>query len=267
MSRDFLTRAREQGYEVPAQAMVQALDNLQNALGYDIDIKDRGNEIAYALYVLARNKKASISDLRYYSDTKLEEFSSPMAVAQLAAALALYGDAQRAQATFGARSTLGRPTRTTTITDPTMARPCATVPPCWRSPPKAGRCPRRAGDGRLRHGSAPQATIPPPRTRPGCCWRRAPSRTAIPASRSTVDGAPHTGNFATRVERQTSSTTRSTIVNRGEAPVEAVVTTVAAPAEPLPAGGDGFTIERTYYTLDGSRPMSARPSRTSASSW
>ena len=34
-------------------------------------------------------------------------------------------------------------------------------------------------------------------------------------------------------------------------PVSAVVTTVAAPAVPLPAGGDGFTIERTYYTLDG----------------
>ena len=33
--------------------------------------------------------------------------------------------------------------------------------------------------------------------------------------------------------------------------MQAVVTTVAAPAQPLPAGGDGFTIERTYYTLDG----------------
>ena len=26
---------------------------------------------------------------------------------------------------------------------------------------------------------------------------------------------------------------------------------MAAPVEPLPAGGDGFTIERTYYKLDG----------------
>ena len=34
-------------------------------------------------------------------------------------------------------------------------------------------------------------------------------------------------------------------------PLQAVVTTVAAPAQPLPAGGDGFTIERTYYKLDG----------------
>ena len=29
------------------------------------------------------------------------------------------------------------------------------------------------------------------------------------------------------------------------------MTTVAAPAQPLPAGGNGFSIERTYYKLDG----------------
>ena len=63
-------------------------------------MQDRGSEIAYALYVLARNKKASIGDLRYYADTQLEAFSSPMAVAQLAASLALYGDTQRSEATF-----------------------------------------------------------------------------------------------------------------------------------------------------------------------
>ncbi|MGH7003714.1 MAG: alpha-2-macroglobulin family protein, partial [Alphaproteobacteria bacterium] len=67
---DFLTRAREQKYEVPEQSLVQALENLQNSLSYDVNIKDQGNEIAYALYVLARNRKAAISDLRYYSDTK-----------------------------------------------------------------------------------------------------------------------------------------------------------------------------------------------------
>ena len=54
---DFLTRAREQNYDVPAQAMLQALNNLQNSLSYDIDLEDRGTEIAYALYVLARNKQ------------------------------------------------------------------------------------------------------------------------------------------------------------------------------------------------------------------
>ena len=42
-----------------------------------------------------------------------------------------------------------------------------------------------------------------------------------------------------------------TIANTGTTPLQAVVTTVASPVQPLPAGGDGFTIERTYYKLDG----------------
>ncbi len=107
---DFLTRAREQNYDVPALAMSQALNNLQNSLAYDQDVQDRGSEIAYALYVLARNKKASVGDLRYYADTQLEAFTSPMAVAQLAASLALYGDAQRSEATFQAALQLAKST-------------------------------------------------------------------------------------------------------------------------------------------------------------
>ena len=41
------------------------------------------------------------------------------------------------------------------------------------------------------------------------------------------------------------------IRNEGTDMVSAVVTTVAAPAQPLSAGGEGFSIERSYYTLDG----------------
>src|SRR5690606_32562245 len=105
---DFLTRAREKGHEVPERAMEQAIANLQNSLAYDLDLQDRGSEIAYALYVLARNKKASVGDLRYYSDTQIEAFSSPLAVAQLAASLALYGDAPRSEATFTAALQLAK---------------------------------------------------------------------------------------------------------------------------------------------------------------
>ncbi len=86
---DFLTRAREMKFDVPDQAMVQALENLQNQLSANTSVKDHGSEIAYGLYVLARNKRASISDLRYYADTLLGEFKTPLAKAQIAAALSL----------------------------------------------------------------------------------------------------------------------------------------------------------------------------------
>jgi uncharacterized protein YfaS (alpha-2-macroglobulin family) len=41
------------------------------------------------------------------------------------------------------------------------------------------------------------------------------------------------------------------IVNRANHPVQAVITTTGVPAAPEPAGGDGFAIERAYYSLDG----------------
>ncbi|MET0576165.1 MAG: alpha-2-macroglobulin family protein [Mesorhizobium sp.] len=249
---DFLTRAREQGYNVPQQAMLQALDNLQNALGYDIDLTDRGNEIAYALYVLARNKKASVGDMRYYADTQIEAFSSPMAVAQLAASLALYGDNQRAEATFGVALQLAR---------------SSTEYDYYRSD----------YGSQLRDGAAMLSLAaevkPMPSTVPAMvqlvsavrkkatytstqdeAWMLLAAR-AIQAGSAAialqVNGATHTGNYATRVSGQELLDNPITIVNPGANPVDAVVTTVAAPTQPLPAGGDGFTIERTYYLLDG----------------
>src|SRR5690606_1750022 len=78
----------------------QALENLQNTLSYTNNVRDQGNEIAYSLYVLARNRKAAISDLRYYADTMLGEFPTPLAKAHIAASLALYGDAQRSRTIF-----------------------------------------------------------------------------------------------------------------------------------------------------------------------
>src|SRR5207249_11270188 len=47
--------------------------------------KNGGRTLAYALYVLARNGAAPIGDLRYFADTKLDDFATPIAKAQLAA--------------------------------------------------------------------------------------------------------------------------------------------------------------------------------------
>ena len=111
---DFLTRARQKGYAVPAEAFDLALDNLKNKLAYAGDFTSGGEDIAYALYVLAANGRAAIGDLRYYAETKLDAFATPLAKAQIGAALALYGDKPRADAVF--RAALGdacdaRPTR------------------------------------------------------------------------------------------------------------------------------------------------------------
>ena len=250
---DFLTRAREKGYDVPSQAMMQALSNLQNALAYDIDLQDRGSEIAYALYVLARNKKASVGDLRYYSDTQIEAFSSPLAVAQLAASLALYGDAQRSEATFTAALQLAK---TTTEYD-------------WN---------RSDYGSKLRDGAAMLALAAESRPTPAVvpelikivsaeraatrwtstqddAWMLLAAR-ALQAGNASlslnVNGQPYTGAFSKTVTGEELLAEPIVIANTGAEPIQAVVTTVAAPLQPLPAGGDGFSIARTYYRLDGS---------------
>ena len=74
---DFLTRARERGYEVPPAILDAALDNLKNTAGYT----EPGPADAYALYVLARNGRASIGDLRYLADERLADLDTPLAKA------------------------------------------------------------------------------------------------------------------------------------------------------------------------------------------
>lgn len=249
---EFLTRAREAGYAVPAQGFAAALDNLQNQITYSTDVEEQGSVIAYALYVLARNSKASIGDLRYYADARLDAFSSPMARAQLAAALALYGDNGRAEKAFASALSAAQASA-----DDSRARfdygsalrdgaailaLAAEVRPAPAVMPALARFVTQVRQEKDSLSTQEQV------------WLVLAAR-AVAASSETIrldiDGAPHEGAFATRIEGAALAQSPLVIANRGSAPVDAVITTVAAPAEPLPAGGDGFALTRTYYTLDG----------------
>src|SRR5262249_35217712 len=100
---DFLTRARERNFAIPDLAFRQALDRLRNVVSIAGDpSKDGGRNVAYALYVLARNGVAPIGDLRYLADTKLSDVTTPIAKAQIAAALGLLGDRARAERVYAA---------------------------------------------------------------------------------------------------------------------------------------------------------------------
>ena len=71
---DFLTRARERGFDIPAAAYTLAVDRLRNYVATAPEPnKNGGRELAYALYVLARNGAVPIGDLRYIADVKLSE--------------------------------------------------------------------------------------------------------------------------------------------------------------------------------------------------
>ncbi|MBN8921117.1 MAG: alpha-2-macroglobulin family protein, partial [Rhizobiales bacterium] len=100
---DFLTRARERGFPVPDAAFKQALERLRNFVGNaEEPSKTGGSDLAYALYVLARNGVAPIGDLRYIADTKLGDVRTTIAKAQIAAALGMLGDRARAERVYDA---------------------------------------------------------------------------------------------------------------------------------------------------------------------
>jgi alpha-2-macroglobulin len=249
---DFLTRAREQKYDVPEQSLVQALDNLQNSLSYDVNVKDQGNEIAYALYVLARNRKAAISDLRYYADTMLSQFPTPLAKAHIAAALSLYGDGQRSQSIF-----TGIVEQTSLLNNVSLVRSdygsslrdgAAVLALAAESRPVPAIIPQ------LSKIVADQWESKSYTSTQEQTWMLLASRAIQDGDndlRLDINGAAHTGGYTSQITGDDLIASPVTITNTSSAPVSAVVTTVAAPSQPLPAGGDGFNIERTYYTLDG----------------
>ncbi|AUM74148.1 alpha-2-macroglobulin family protein [Paracoccus jeotgali] len=101
---DFLSRVRQAGHDVPDANFRRALTNLQNNLNASADPQyadaDEAAAIAYAAYVLARERAAVVSDLRYYADVGADSFATPMAAGQLGAALASVGDQPRADRMF-----------------------------------------------------------------------------------------------------------------------------------------------------------------------
>ena len=99
---DFLTRAKEKGFAVREVNYELAIDRLKNAVNNTRDFKTGGETLAYSLYVLARSGRGVLGDLRYYADTKIDAFSTPIAKAQLAAGLAMLGDKERSALTFNA---------------------------------------------------------------------------------------------------------------------------------------------------------------------
>jgi uncharacterized protein YfaS (alpha-2-macroglobulin family) len=249
---DFLTRAREQKFDVPEPALVSALDNLENQLGYDSNVAVRGNEMAYALYVLARNRRAAISDLRYYGDTMLSQFPTELARAHIAASLALYGDRERSERIFAgvanmsgmlvnvslARSDYGSALRDNAA----ILALAAESRPQSQAVPDLSRLVARDWEGKTWLSTQEQA------------WMVLAARAVKDGDQDIkieVNDQPMSGGYRTRVTGDELLENPIKVVNAAAEPVTAVITSVASPKSPLTAGGDGFEISRAYYTLDG----------------
>jgi uncharacterized protein YfaS (alpha-2-macroglobulin family) len=251
---DFLTRAKAQGYAVPDAVLSQALDRMQNDLSYASNFQaGEGLDVAYALYVLARNGRASIADLRYFADDRINDFGSGLAKAQIAAGLAFYGDQPRAAATFkvAARSlgdehgiALSRTDFGTGLRDA-----AATVALIAES-----GLDRQAVPGVLRVIEDDISADTFPSTQEAA-WMVVAANALIDGKASglslEVDGLPHTGVLYRKMTAAAVENAPLEIVNRGNETTLAAITTEGLPLSPLPEGSNGLTLERQYFSLDG----------------
>jgi uncharacterized protein YfaS (alpha-2-macroglobulin family) len=167
---DFLTRARERGFAVPQVAFTLALDRLRNFVANTTELDDNASTLAYAAYVLARNGRPVMGDLRYFADTKMGSSTrrcraarSPPPWRSSAIAAAPRPRSRRRCRGCG-RAATAAPIAATTV------RGCATAP--VSSPWSPSRAPRRR---RLRRSARPSRrsaapSAPPARRRmPGWC--------------------------------------------------------------------------------------------------
>jgi uncharacterized protein YfaS (alpha-2-macroglobulin family) len=246
---EFLTRAREQGFQMKQQAFTQALDRLQNFVSYAQDFEKGGEARAYALYVLARNGRAPIGELRYYADTRLDRFSTPLAKAQLGAALAMLGDRERAERVF--RTALGsdQPDENTRQDFGSTLRDNAALV-TLASETRVLREDASRLAGSLAEAYATRAYTSTQEQ----AWMLLAARALAEESRDTalsVNGSSHKGSL-NRTLTAAEVTERGLVIqNDGDAAVDAVISVIGAALTPEPPISRDFRIERSYYTLDG----------------
>jgi len=253
---DFLTRARENHFAVPQKAFDLALEKLRNTITNASTVNPQQSaSIAYAAYVLARNGRPVMSDLRYLADTQIDNFESPLARAQLAAALAMLGDKGRANAVYvKAMEALNASKSATYVRSDYGSR-------------------LRDGAGLLALGveaGAPQASIQNAvlvvedarvnasytSTQENAWMVLAAEALAKEADtmKIAVDGDEHKGALYRTWNDAALDGKPVTLTNTSPQAVRVVMTTSGNPLSPEPPEARrGYQIERAYYTMTGEK--------------
>ncbi|MBX9709883.1 MAG: alpha-2-macroglobulin family protein [Xanthobacteraceae bacterium] len=250
---DFLTRAREKNFVVPDVLFKTALDRIRNSVVNAAEPeKDGGRDLAYGLYVLAKNGAAPIGDLRYLADTKLNNIATPIAKAQLAAALALVGDRTRAERVYASAvdSLTPKPVLEFGRVDyGSSLRDAAAL----ISLASEGNAPKATFTTAVERVEVARGLTPYTSTQENA-WLVLASRAMAKEANTvslTVDDAPVKNALYRSYKAADIAGKPIKIVNTGDTPVQAVISVTGAPVVPEPAASNGFKIERSYFTLGG----------------
>ncbi len=251
---DFLLRAREKGYDVPESNLTYAIDYLRNSVGSAPDIEaGRGQDIAYALYVLARAGRAPVGDLKYLADTKLNDFGSALSRAQIGAALGILGDKARADVAFIAAvealktdqnlgDTVYREDYGSVLRDASAILALATDAKSTPRVIKAATDTIVTERAKSHYASTQEMT-----------WMVLAARAVAAQAKMLkieVNGAPQTGSLY-KLFAEGEFTGDYRVANKGADPLRAVIAVSGSPIAPEPAAANGLTVTRSYFTPEG----------------
>lgn len=257
---DFLTRARERQFAVPKIAFNLALDRLRNQVVNTGEVvKEEAAGIAYALYVLARNGRPVMGDLRYLADNKLADFATPLARAQIGAALSALGDRGRGRAAFTSAlaslqergdDSLSRPDYGSRLRD--GAAVLALIAEASGERADIGRAAAVLDSARnsARYTSTQEQM-----------WMVLAAQAMAKDAEGmtlTVDGAERKGAFYRTISAEALESKPLTVANPGAATAQAVITVSGIPTGTEPALNQGFGLERVIYTMKGEKADPAR---------
>jgi uncharacterized protein YfaS (alpha-2-macroglobulin family) len=248
---DFLTRARARGIAVPDDPFKLALDRLRNYVSTAPDVAtDGGLALSYALYVLARNGMAPVGDLRYIADVKLSDLSTPAAKAEIGAALAMLGDRVRAENAFGAA--LGALPADAKFADGRVdygspLRDAATLVTLAAE----GDAPKVILVGGTERIETARDSVNQTSTQENAWLVLAARALGKQPMSLTVNGLAENGPLYRSFTEESLAAGPLVVSNSGDTPLDAVISVTGAPTTPEPAAEHGFTLARSFHTLDG----------------
>jgi uncharacterized protein YfaS (alpha-2-macroglobulin family) len=240
---EFLLRARIAGAAIPDQAIADALKFTADAADETGDKPEDLASQAYRLYVLALAGKGRPGAARVLAE-QIDRMPTPLAKAQLGAALALAHDQPRADAAFAAA--LAAPARRWWAYDyGTAMRDQAAIAVLLK---ESGLPGERLG--RLL-ALMPGADLSPDTlSTQEQAWAAAAGavlgRSGAPA-RVALNGSELAPAPVVSVALSGTATAR----NLGDKPVWRTVSVIGVPATPLPAGRSQMRVTRQFKTLDG----------------
>ncbi|HEV7258124.1 MAG TPA: alpha-2-macroglobulin [Bosea sp. (in: a-proteobacteria)] len=257
---DFLTRARERQFAVPQTAFNLALDRLRNQVVNTGEIvKEEAAGIAYALYVLARNGRPVMGDLRYLADNKLGDFATPLARAQIGAALSALGDRGRGRAAFTSalnslqersEDSLSRTDYGSRLRDGAAVLALIAEASGERADITRAAAVLDSARGSSRYTSTQEQM-----------WMVLAAQAMAKDAEGmtlTVDGTERKGALYRTIAAEALERKPLTVANPGPASAQAVITVSGIPTAPEPALNQGFGLERVIYTMKGERADPAR---------